>query len=78
MIAALTGLFQALSTLFSLKKEKLVYDMLDESEEEQNFLIKEIELNRNKGTEESAQRADFLFSRLQKEKFKYEKILARL
>lgn len=78
MIAALTGLFQALSAFFSLKKEKLVYDMLEESEGEQEMIIKEIELNRNKGTEESAQRADFLFSKLQKEKLKYEKILSRL
>ncbi len=78
MIAALTGLFNALSAFWSLKKEKLVYDMLEESENKQLNLIKEIELNRDKKTEESTQRADFLFSRLQKEKIKYEKILSNL
>lgn len=78
MIAALTGLFEALSAFWSLKKEKLVYDMLDESENKQSNLIKEIEFNRNKKTEESTQKADYLFSQLQKEKVKYEKILSRL
>lgn len=78
MIAALTGLFNALSAFFLLKKEKLVYDMLEESEDKQLNLIKEIELNRDKKTEEAAQRADFLSSRLQKEKVKYEKILSNL
>lgn len=78
MIAALTGLFDALSAFWSLKKEKLVYDMLDESENKQSSLIKEIEFNRNKKTEESTQKADYLFSQLQKEKVKYEKILSRL
>jgi hypothetical protein len=78
LIAALTGLFNALSAFWSLKKEKLVYDMLEESENKQLNLIKEIELNRDKKTEESTQRADFLFSRLQKEKIKYEKILSNL
>ena len=78
MIAALTGLFDALSAFWSLKKEKLVYDMLDESENKQSSLIKEIVFNRNKKTEESTQKADYLFSQLQKEKVKYEKILSRL
>lgn len=78
MIAALTGLFQAIHAIFSLKKEQLVYDMLEESEEKQNILIRNIELNRNKATEEGAQHADFLMTRLQKEKEKYAKILVRL
>lgn len=52
--------------------------MLDESENKQSSLIKEIEFNRNKKTEESTQKADYLFSQLQKEKVKYEKILSRL
>lgn len=78
MIAALTGLFEALSAFWSLKKEKLVYDMLDESENKQSSLIKEIEFNRSKKTEEATQKADYLFSQLQKEKMKYEKILSRL
>ncbi len=78
MIAALTGLFEALSAFWSLKKEKLVYDMLDESENKQSSLIKEIEFNRSKKTEEATQKADFIFLQLQKEKIKYEKILSRL
>ena len=78
MILALKSLLDVLSAFFSLQKEKLVYDMLEDSEEKQLEFIRLIEEDRNKGTEESAQRADFLFSRLQKEKEKYEKILTRL
>lgn len=78
MITALTALLQALSAFWSLKKDKLIYDMIEESENKQSKLIKEIELNRNKKTEESTQLADFLFSQLQKEKIKYEKILSNL
>lgn len=52
--------------------------MLEESENKQLTLIKEIELNRDAGTEECTQRADFLFTRLQKEKAKYEKTLNHL
>jgi hypothetical protein len=78
LIAALTGLFHALSAFWTLKKEKLIYDMLEESEKKQLSITKEIELNRDKGTEESTQRADFLFLQIQKEKIKYEKILSSL
>ena len=78
MILALKSLLDVLSAFFSLQKEKLVYDMLEDSEEKQLEFIRLIEEDRNKGTEESAQRADFLFSRLQKEKDKYAKILTRL
>jgi hypothetical protein len=78
LIAALTGLFHALSAFWTLKKEKLIYDMLEESEKKQVSLIKEIELNRDKKTEDSTQRADFLFLQVQKEKIKYEKILSSL
>ena len=52
--------------------------MLEESEKKQLSITKEIELNRDKGTEESTQRADFLFLQIQKEKIKYEKILSSL
>jgi len=52
--------------------------MLEESEKKQVSLIKEIELNRDEKTEDSTQRADFLFLQVQKEKIKYEKILSRL
>ena len=41
-------------------------------------MIKEIEFNRSKKTEEATQKADFIFLQLQKEKIKYEKILSRL
>jgi hypothetical protein len=78
MILTLKSLLDALTAFFSLKKEKLIYEMLEQSEKRQLELIKEIELKRNKGTEESALEADFLFSTLQKEKDKYEKILTRL
>lgn len=52
--------------------------MLDESENKQFNLVKEIEFNRSKKGEEYTQKADYLFSQLQKEKVKYEKILSRL
>ena len=52
--------------------------MLEESEDKQLELIRGIEQNRDKKTEESALEADFLATRLEKEKEKYAKILNRL
>lgn len=78
ILAILSGLLEVLSSFFKLKKESLVYDMLDRSEEKQDNLIKEIEAERLLKSEESAQKADFLFNRLQKEKSKYEKIITHL
>ena len=78
MILVIKELLAVLSAFFSLKREKLVYEMLEESEDKQLELIRGIEQNRDKKTEESALEADFLATRLEKEKEKYAKILNRL
>jgi hypothetical protein len=74
----LISLIEGLSAFFKLKAESLASDLVEKSEKRQADLIKQIEIERNKRTEESAQQADFLRSRLDYEKAKYEKLLANI
>ncbi len=74
----LISLIEGLSAFFKLKAESLASDLVEKSEKRQADLIKQIEIERNKRTEESAQQADFLRSRLEYEKAKYEKLLANI
>lgn len=74
----LISLIEGLSAFFKLKAESLASDLVEKSEKRQADLIKEIEEERNKRTEQSAQQADFLRSRLDYEKAKYEKLLANI
>ena len=74
----LISLIEGLSAFFKLKAESLASDLVEKSEKRQADLIKQIEVERNKRTEESAQQADFLRSRLEYEKAKYEKLLANI
>ncbi len=74
----LISLIEGLSAFFKLKAESLASDLVEKSEKRQADLIKQIEVERDKRTEESAQQADFLRSRLDYEKAKYEKLLANI
>lgn len=74
----LISLIEGLSAFFKLKAESLASDLVEKSEKRQADLIKQIEVERDKRTEESAQQADFLRSRLEYEKAKYEKLLANI
>ena len=74
----LISLIEGLSAFFKLKAESLASDLVEKSEKRQADLIKQIEEERNKRTEQSAQQADFLRSRLDYEKAKYEKLLANI
>lgn len=74
----LISLIEGLSAFFKLKAESLASDLVEKSEKRQSDLIKQIEAERDKRTEESAQQADFLRSRLDYEKAKYEKLLANI
>ena len=74
----LISLIEGLSAFFKLKAESLASDLVEKSEKRQADLIKQIEVERDKRTEESAQQADFLRSRLEYEKDKYEKLLANI
>ena len=74
----LISLIEGLSAFFKLKAESLASDLVEKSEKRQADLIKQIEIERNKRTEQSAQQADFLHSRLDYEKEKYKKLLANL
>ena len=74
----LISLIEGLSAFFKLKAESLASDLVEKSEKRQADLIKQIEVERDKRTEESAQQADLLRSRLDYEKAKYEKLLANI
>ena len=78
IFSLLGSLIEGLSAYFKLKAESLSSDLVEKSEKRQADLIRLIELERNKKTEQSAQQADFLRSRLDYEKAKYEKLLANL
>lgn len=78
LFSLLISLIEGLSAFFKLKAESLASDLVEKSEKRQADLIKQIEIERDKRTEESAQHADFLRSRLDYEKAKYEKLLANI
>ena len=58
-----------------LKNKSLSFDLVRDSESRQDNLIQQIEYLREKATEESTSKADFLRGRLQREKKYYEEIL---
>ncbi len=63
---------------FWLKKERLLYDLIEISEKRQMAMTTAIETCRQQKTEAATQRADLIFQNLQKEKAKYEKLLNSL
>lgn len=70
--------FEAVANFFGWKRESKSSDLVKESKDKQLKLIAAIEKEREKRTEESAAKADFLRSELIKEKKKYEKFIANL
>jgi|TARA_B100001093_G_scaffold197398_1_gene189765 hypothetical protein len=64
-----------LTGYFELKNKSISFDLVRDSENRQDDLIQQIEYLREKATEESTSKADFLRGRLQREKKYYEDIL---
>ena len=64
-----------LTAYIELKNKSLSFDLVRDSENRQDNLIQQIEYLREKATEESTSKADFLRGRLQREKKYYEDIL---
>lgn len=76
--AVLRAALEALNAYLSLKRERLVYELIDASERRMRDIRERIDTLRDKGTEATTQEADLLFAAYQREKLKHEKYLSSL
>jgi len=77
-LTLLFPLAEKLLEFLILRIENLKEGKVEKSEKIQSELIKQIEIERGKKTQQSTAQADFLSSRLRMEKEKYEKLIANL
>jgi hypothetical protein len=78
IIRLIAAALDAFASYYTLRRERLIYEMLDVSEERLIAIRERIEELRDKGDEKSTQAADQLVLLYQREKKKYETYLSSI